>query len=63
MLVLSCKIGERITLPGLDAQVAVLAIRGKSVRLGVEAPRQVSVHRAEVWNREEHDIQAPTAEG
>ncbi len=63
MLVLSCKIGERITLPGLETQVAVLAIRGKSVRLGVEAPRHVSVHRAEVWNREEHDMQVRAAEG
>ena len=48
MLVLSCKLGERIVLPGIDTTVAVVAINGKVARLGVSAPAQITVHRAEV---------------
>lgn len=59
MLVLTCKIGERIVLPGLDAQIEVLAVRPKAVRLGVEAPRDVSVHRSEVWERTAREVQVP----
>jgi carbon storage regulator len=56
MLVLTCKIGERVVLPGLEAQIAVLSIKGKAVRLGVEAPQTVAVHRAEVCNRAARDV-------
>jgi len=49
MLVLSCKVGEKIVLPGLEATIAVVAITGKAVRLGVSAPPEVVVHRKEVW--------------
>jgi carbon storage regulator CsrA len=48
MLVLSCRLGERIVLPGIGTTVAVVAIKGKVVRLGVSAPVQFTVHRAEV---------------
>lgn len=47
MLVLTRKAGEVITI-GDDIQVRVLAIKGGQVRIGVEAPRQVSVNREEV---------------
>jgi len=48
MLVLSCKLGERIVLPGIDTTVAVVAIKGKVARLGISAPAEVAIHRAEV---------------
>ena len=48
MLVLSCKLGERIVLPGHDTTVVVVAINGKVARLGISAPVQVTVHRAEI---------------
>ena len=48
MLVLSCKVGQRIVIPTLDAQIAVLAVKGKSVRIGIAAPAEVAVHRLEV---------------
>lgn len=51
MLVLSRKIGERIVLPESDVSVVVLAVSGKRVRLGIEAPAGTTVHRAEVWYR------------
>ena len=47
MLVLSCKSGERIVLPGIDTTVAVVAIKGKVAKLGISAPVQISVRRAE----------------
>ena len=48
MLVLSCKVGQRIVIPTLNAQIAVLAIKGKSARIGIAAPSDVAVHRLEV---------------
>ena len=51
MLVLSRKIGERIVLPEIGVSIAVLGINGKHVRIGIEAPQSISVHRQEVWER------------
>ena len=51
MLVLSRKIGERIVLPETGVSISVLGVHGKRVRIGIEAPRTVSVHREEVWRR------------
>ena len=51
MLVLSRKVGERIVLPETGVSISVLAIRGKRVRIGIEAPPTASVHREEVWCR------------
>jgi carbon storage regulator CsrA len=48
MLILSCKLGERIVLPGIDTTVAVVAIKGQVARLGISAPAQITVHRAEI---------------
>lgn len=50
MLVLTRKLGEGITI-GQDVRVVVIEIRDGQVRLGVEAPRSVQVHRDEVWAR------------
>ena len=51
MLVLSCKLGEKIVLPGIDTTVSVVAIQGKVARLGIAAPARVTIHRAEVSQR------------
>ena len=48
MLVLTRRINESIVIPGLGITVRVLAIRGNSVRFGVEAPREVVVLRNEL---------------
>ena len=48
MLVLSRRLGESITI-GDDVIVTVLEVRGDVVRLGIEAPRSVRVHRQEVY--------------
>ena len=48
MLVLTRRSGESIVI-GDDVRVVVLDSRGETVRLGIEAPRSVQVHRAEVY--------------
>ena len=50
MLVLSRRSEESIMI-GDDIEVKVVGIRGRNVRLGIEAPPQVSVHRREVYDR------------
>ncbi len=47
MLVLSRKKSERIVIDG-NIVITVVDVRGDKVRLGIEAPREVSIHRSEV---------------
>ena len=49
MLVLSRKYNESIKI-GDDIVITVVEIRGDKVRLGIDAPKNVSVHREEVYN-------------
>lgn len=48
MLILTRKLGESITI-GDDIKVSVLGVRGRQVRLGIEAPSNVVVHREEIY--------------
>ena len=48
MLVLSRARDEAIVIDG-DITITVVDIRGDKVRLGIEAPKETSVHRQEVW--------------
>lgn len=48
MLILTRKLGESITI-GDDIKVSVLGIHGRQVRLGIDAPAEVVVHREEVY--------------
>jgi len=48
MLILTRKLGESITI-GDNIKVTVVDIKGKQVRLGIEAPKNVSVHREEIF--------------
>lgn len=50
MLILTRCMDEAIFV-GDDIQIRVLDIQGGKVRIGVEAPRSISVHREEVYNR------------
>jgi len=49
MLVLSRKKNESVVIND-DITIVVVEIRGDKVRLGIEAPKEVSVHRKEVWD-------------
>jgi carbon storage regulator len=50
MLVLSRKDGESIVIGGA-IKVQVINVKGKVVRLGIDAPKAVSVHRSELYER------------
>ena len=50
MLILTRRIGETLII-GDDVKVTVLGVRGHQIRLGVDAPKEVSVHREEIYNR------------
>ncbi len=50
MLILTRKIGECITI-GDHIRVFVVGIRGKQVRLGIEAPADAIVHREEIYQK------------
>lgn len=47
MLVLSRRVGESVVI-GDDVTITILEVRGDVVRVGIDAPRSVSVHRAEL---------------
>lgn len=55
MLVLSRRIGETLII-GDEIKITVLGISGNQVRVGIDAPKNISVHRQEVYQR----IQAET---
>jgi carbon storage regulator len=57
MLVLSRQRDESIMI-GPDIRVTVVDIRGDKVRLGIEAPTEVAVHRREVFNEIQREIAA-----
>ena len=63
MLVLSRKKDERIII-GDQITVMVIEIRGDKVRLGIDAPKEVTVHREEVYEaiRREQQTGMPTAD-
>ena len=50
MLILSRKVGEAIMIGG-NVFIVVIGIKGEQIRLGIDAPRNVTVHREEVHKR------------
>ena len=50
MLILTRRVGETVVV-GDSISVTVLGFKGSQVRLGIEAPADVSVHREEIFNR------------
>ena len=50
MLILTRRISESVII-GDNVKVTVLGVKGNQVRLGVDAPKSVSVHREEIYQR------------
>ena len=50
MLILTRKVGEALMV-GEDVTVTVMGVKGNQVRIGINAPKEVAVHREEIFER------------
>jgi carbon storage regulator len=62
MLILTRRVGETVMI-GEDITVTVLGVKGNQVRIGVNAPRNVAVHREEIFERIKREEAGEAPEG
>jgi len=60
MLILTRRVGEAVMI-GEEVTVTVLGVKGNQVRIGVNAPKSISVHREEIFERIKNEQQQETA--
>ncbi len=58
MLILTRRVGESVMI-GDDVTITVLGVKGNQVRIGVNAPKDVAVHREEIYERIQKEQDAP----
>jgi carbon storage regulator len=56
MLILTRRVGESVMI-GNDVTVTVLGVKGNQVRVGIEAPKSITVHRKEIYERIQREQQ------
>jgi carbon storage regulator len=56
MLILTRRVGETVMI-GNDVTITVLGVKGNQVRIGINAPKTVSVHREEIYERIQREQQ------
>ena len=62
MLVLTRKLGEKIQI-GDDISIVIMELKGKQVKLGIEAPSNIKVHRQEIYQKiQDENIRASNIE-
>jgi len=59
VLVLTRRVGERMMI-GDEVTVTILDIKGKQARIGIEAPRDVAVHREEIFQQLQNENEEST---
>lgn len=60
MLILTRKPSEVLVI-GDDIKITILGVKGTQVRIGIEAPKDVGVHRQEIYNAIQEEIKNATA--
>jgi carbon storage regulator len=61
MLILTRRVGETVMI-GDDVTITVLGVKGNQVRVGINAPKSVAVHREEIYERIKREQQAEVPE-
>ncbi|MEO0800439.1 MAG: carbon storage regulator CsrA [Pseudomonadota bacterium] len=62
MLILTRRVGETVVI-GEDISVTVLGVKGNQIRLGINAPKDVAVHRQEIFDRIQNESNGSTDGG
>ena len=61
MLMLTRRVGETVMI-GDEVTITVLGVKGNQVRVGINAPKSVAVHREEIYERIKRDQQGEATE-
>ncbi len=62
MLVLTRSVGERLFIQNGEIKVQILEVKGHQVRIGIEAPKHIPVHREEVFERMQAEAESDQSE-